>query len=88
MCDMPRLKVLKNALYILHNGVFGCHGNTCYVILIGTVFCMIHNIGQINAMNACTDFEINRYKIDEVTKYANIVFYLTSQNGLSHVMGT
>ena len=24
----------------------------------------------------CTDFEINRYKIDEVRKYANIAFYL------------
>ena len=28
----------------------------------------------------CTDFEINPYKIDEVRKYAKIVFYLTSRH--------
>ena len=28
------------------------------------------------SINVCTDFEINRYKIDEVRKYAKIVFYL------------
>ena len=38
---------------------------------------MIHSIGLINA---CTNFEINRYKIDEVRKYAKIVFYLTSRD--------
>ena len=35
---------------------------------------MLYSIGPINV---CTDFEINRYKIDEVRKYANIAFYLT-----------
>ena len=34
---------------------------------------MLYSIGPINV---CTDFEINRYKIDEVRKYAKIVFYL------------
>ena len=34
---------------------------------------MLYIIGPINV---CTDFEINRYKIDEVRKYANITFYL------------
>ena len=58
---------------MLHNGVFGCHGNTCYVIFIGAIFYMLYSIGPINV---CTDFEINRYKIDEVRKYANIAFYL------------
>ena len=58
-------------------GIFGYHGNTCYVILIGAVLCMIHTIGPINM---CTDFEINRYKLDEVRKYAKIVFYLTSRD--------
>ena len=60
---------------MLHNGVFGCHGNTCYVIFIGAILYMLYSIGPINV---CTDFEINRYKIDEVRKYAKIVFYLTS----------
>ena len=31
---------------------FGCHGNTCYVIFVGAVFCMIHIICPINV---CTD---------------------------------
>ena len=59
-------------------GIFVYHGNTCYVILIGAVLCMIHNIGLINV---CTDFEINRYKLRKykVRKYAKIVFYLTSR---------
>ena len=34
---------------------------------------MLYSIGPINVV---TDFEINRYKIDEVRKYANIAFYL------------
>ena len=58
---------------MLYNGVFGCHGNTCYVIVIGAIFYMLYSIGPINV---CTDFEINRYKIDEVRKYAKIAFYL------------
>ena len=62
---------------MLYNGVFGCHGNTCYVIFIGAIFYMLYSIGPINV---CTDFEINPYKIDEVRKYAKIVFYLTSRD--------
>ena len=62
---------------MLYNGVFGCHGNTCYVIFIGAIFYMLYSIGPINV---CADFEINRYKIDEVRKYANIAFYLTSRD--------
>ena len=58
---------------MLYNGVFGCHGNRCYVIFIGDIFDMLYIIGPINV---CTDFEINRYKIDEVRKYAKIAFYL------------
>ena len=56
---------------MLYNGVFGCHGNTCTLFLLVQFF--IYYIGPINV---CTDFEINRYKIDEVRKYAKIVFYL------------
>ena len=58
---------------MIYNGVFGCHENTCYVIVIGAIFYMLYNIGPINV---CTDLDINRYKIDEVRKYAKIVFYL------------
>ena len=54
---------------MLYNGVFGCHGNTCYVIFIDAIF-----ICYIGPINVCTDFEINPYKIDEVRKYAKIVF--------------
>ena len=58
---------------MLYNVVFGCHGNTCYVIVIGAVFYMIYSIGQINV---CTDFDINRFRIDEVRKYAKIVCFI------------
>ena len=58
---------------MLYNVVFGCHGNTCYVIVIGAVFYMIYSTGQINV---CTDFEINRFRIDEVRKYAKIVCFI------------
>ena len=40
-------------------------------------FFMLYSIGPINV---CTDFEINPYKIDEVRKYAKIVFYLTPRD--------
>ena len=44
---------------------------------------MLYNIGPINV---CTDFEINLYKIDEVRKYAKIVFYLTPRDAKRYVM--
>ena len=62
---------------MLYNGVFGCHGNIYSVIFIGAILYMIHSIGPINV---CTNFEINRYTIDEVRKYAKILFYLTSHD--------
>ena len=58
---------------MLYNGVFGCHGNMCYVICIGAIFYIIYSTGQINV---CTDFEINRLRIDEVRKYATIVYFI------------
>ena len=57
---------------MLYNGVFGSHGNTCYVICIGAIY-IIYSTGQINV---CTDFEINRFRIDEVRKYATIVYFI------------
>ena len=52
---------------------------------IGTILYMLYSIGPINV---CTDFEINRYKIDEVRKYAKIVFYfiyLTSRDAKTYL---
>ena len=45
---------------MLYNGVFGCHGNTCYVIFIGAILYMIYSTCKINV---CTDFEINRFRM-------------------------
>ena len=72
MGEMVAVKVLKNDLCFIM-GVFGCHENTCYVILIGTFICMTHIIGPINV---CTAFEISRYKIDEFRKHAKIVCFI------------
>ena len=58
---------------MLYNGVFGCHGNMYYIILISAFFYTIHSIG---AINECTHFEINRYKIDEFRKLAKIVCFI------------
>ena len=60
---------------MLYNGVFGCHGNTCYVICIGAILYMLYSIGPINV---CTDFEINRYKIRKYEKITFYLIYLTS----------
>ena len=30
--------------------IFGCHGNTCYVIFIGAIFYMIYSTGKINVL--------------------------------------
>ena len=63
---------------MLYNGVFGSHGNTCYVICIGAIFYINTCTGQINV---CTDFEINRFRIDEVRNICNnCIFYLTSRD--------
>ena len=63
---------------MLYNGVFGCHGSTCCVILIDATVCMIHSIGPINV---CTNFEINRYtKWTNLENMQKIVFYLTSRD--------
>ena len=33
---------------MLYNGVFGCHGNTCYVIFYWCNFYVLHSVGPIN----------------------------------------
>ena len=66
---------------MLYNGVFGCHGNTCYVIFIGAIFYMIYCTGKINV---CTDFEINRFRIDCDTsdRYFDKEHFETNQKSL------
>ena len=52
-----------------------------------SMFCKVHGIG---AINVCTNFEINRYKIDEFRKHAKIVvlFDVTGhKNDTSYIMG-
>ena len=48
-----------------------------------TLFWLVHSIG---AINVCTNFEINRYKIDELRKHAKCVCFIwrhVTQNSLS-----
>ena len=71
---------------ILYNGIFRCHGNLCNVTFIEVCFCNVHIIGPINV---CTNFEINRYNIDEIRKYTKIVCFVwrhVTQNGTSYVI--
>ena len=42
-------------------------------VILVQFFYMIYSTGQINV---CTDFEINRFRIDEVRKYATIVCFI------------
>ena len=73
MGDMPRLKL--NALCFIMWYLVDMEIHVTLFLLVR--FCyMTHSIGQINV---CTDFCINRYRIDEVRKYAKIVFYLMSR---------
>ena len=37
------------------------------------IFCKVHSIGTVNV---CTNFDINRYKIDEFIKHENIVCFV------------
>ena len=43
------------------------------LFLLVQLFYMIYSTGQINV---CTDFEINRFRIDQVRKYATIVCFI------------
>ena len=58
---------------MFYNGIFSCHGNICYVSWTNVLFCNVHIIGK---MNVCTNFEINRYTIDEFRKHAKIVGFI------------
>ena len=75
MGDMLRFKVLKNALCFIMGYLVAMEIRVTLFLLMQ--FFMLYSIGPINV---CTDFEINPSKIDEVRKYANIVFYLTPRD--------
>ena len=51
------------------NVVFGC-----YVFFYGCDF--LYDIYSTSKIYVCTDFEINRFRIDEVRKYATIVCFI------------
>ena len=57
---------------MLYNGMCGCHGNICYGISMH-FFCKVHSIG---AINVCTNFDINRNKIDAFTKHTQILCFI------------
>ena len=70
MGDMAAVKNLEKRP-MLYNGIY--HGNICYATFIDVRFCNVHIIGPINV---CTNFEINRYNIDEFRKHAKIVCFI------------
>ena len=67
-------KVLINALwFIMVFRVFRCHGNI-YVMLLFSMHVFARYMAYIvGPINVCTNFEINRYTIDEFRKHAKIV---------------
>ena len=69
------VKVLKNVLCFIMGYLVAMEIRVALLLLMQ--FFMLYSIGPINV---CTDFEINPYKIDEVRKYAKIVFYLTPRD--------
>ena len=58
---------------MFYNGIFGCHGNICYVILINAFFCKVHSIGSVNV---CTDFVTIDIKIANMQQ-SYVVFDVT-----------
>ena len=47
------------------------------------MFCKVHIIGPIDVYS---NFDINRYNIDEFRKHAKIVFYVTSRDAKRYVV--
>ena len=81
------IKVLKNALCFIMGYLVAMVIRVMLFLLVQ--FFILYSTGQINV---CTDFEIKRFRIDEVRKYATIcIFYLTSRDSkhsTSYVMET
>ena len=64
--------VLKNALCFIMWYLVAMAIRVMLLLLV-RFFYMIYSTGQIYV---CTDFEINRFRIDEVRKYAKIVCFI------------
>ena len=64
MGDMAAVKVLRNALCLIMGYLVAY-----YVVLMN----LLHGMGPINV---CTNFEINRYKMDEYRKHAKIISFV------------
>ena len=60
MGDMPRLRFLKNALCFIMGYLVAMVIRVMLFLLV-QFFYMIYSTGKINV---CTDFEINRFRID------------------------
>ena len=69
--EIQNVKVLKRALCFIMWYVFAME--TYITLFLSIHFCKVHSIGPINV---CTNFEINRYKIDEFGKHAKIVCFI------------
>ena len=72
MGDMAAVKVLKHALCFIM-GYFVAMETYVTLLLSMYVFAMYIITGPIDV---CTNFEINRYHIDEFRKYAKIVCFI------------
>ena len=66
------IKVLKNDLCFIMGYLVPMVIRVMLFVLV-QFFYIIYSTGQINV---CTDFEINRFRIDEVRKYATIVYFI------------
>ena len=53
---------------MLDNVVVGCHGNTCYVIVIGAFFYMIYSTGQINMLPILRSIGSELTKLENMQK--------------------
>ena len=71
MGDMLWL-VLKNALFFIMGYLVAMEIHAT-LFFDRIIFCMILSIGPINV---CTDFEINRHKINAFRKHAKIVCFI------------
>ena len=72
LAETYNIEIWKNSLYFIM-GIFRCHRNVCYIVLIDAIFCKVHSI---DPSNMCITFERNRLRIDECRKSEKIVCFL------------
>ena len=66
-----------------YNGIFGCHENMCYVILINAFLCKVHITGTINV---CTIFRTIDTKLTNLENMQKSYVYLMSRTQKRYVM--